>query len=253
MALLETEAIIIIEMPQGDTSKIIRVITRDYGKVSLIAKGARTFKSRFGGALEPLNVVNLVYYYKESRNLQLLSKCDIIQHYESIRSDLQKLAVGLSIAEILINLIMEEEPNEPLFNLVKLSLDSLEGTKKRYEMAYWYFLTRFLHISGFGMNVHNCQKCGKIRELLDIHFSISSGGILCNKCASKESVRRLSRETMQVLRQVLSQKLETLFNIKASQKTVKELTALFDAFYQYHFDGYKTPQALQLLNSVIVR
>ena len=247
MALIETEAVIIWEMPQGDTSKILRVITKDYGKVSLIAKGARSFKNRFGGALELLNIFNIVYYYKESRDLQMLSKCNIIQHYEGIRSDLHKLAIGLSIAEILNELVIEEEPNEELFTLVTTSLDALEYTKKRYEMIYWYFLTQFLKISGFGIDIQCCVRCGKEREVSDVYFSIESGGILCNKCAPAEGVRRLSRETVQVLKYVLSQKIENIGKLKTSQHTYKELNTLLDAFFRYHCEGYKTPQSLQLL------
>ena len=248
MSILETEAVVLSDMPHGETSKIIRVYTKDYGRVSLIAKGSRKLKNRFGGSLDPLNHVTIVYYYKDNRDLHLITQCDIIESYPGVKEDLEKLSIGLSIAEILVTLVLEEESNRTLFGLVVKTLTALETVEKNYDNFYLYFLTRFLQISGFGLHAQRCQNCGTEMNAQSAFFSISRGGLLCKSCSQAESNQtRILAETVQVLKHVLLKEPEQFLNLRISEKSKRELTTIFDNFYRYHFDGYTTPRAIRLL------
>jgi len=67
-----------------DTSKIVSLYTRRFGRVSVVAKGARDRKSRFGAALEPMSHVSAVFYKKERSDLHLLSQCDLLNGFRRI-------------------------------------------------------------------------------------------------------------------------------------------------------------------------
>lgn len=249
MSILETDAVILSDMPQGETSKIIRVFSKDYGRISLIAKGARKLKSRFGGTLDPLNHVHIVYYYKDNRDLHPVTQCDIINSYAAVKSNLEKLTIGLSIAEIIVNLVVEEESNNPLFNLLNRSLDALENAERNFINIYWYFLTRFLQLSGFGLNPAErvCQNCGSEIKKQAAYFSISRGGMLCSSCSQPNVNRRISAESVQVLKQIVNREPEQLVNLHVSHRSIQELNSVFDNYYRYHFDGYVSPQSIKLL------
>ncbi|TFB10109.1 DNA repair protein RecO, partial [Candidatus Marinimicrobia bacterium MT.SAG.4] len=90
MPILKAEGIILRRIKYSETSLIVTLYTKEYGKVSLIAKGARNPKSKFVGSLEPGTYVSVVYYHKENRDLQMLSEVDPMRSNSSIISSIRK-------------------------------------------------------------------------------------------------------------------------------------------------------------------
>ena len=92
MALIKTEAVVLRTRKQGETSKILSLYTKNFGKISVIAKGARSIKSKYLGALETLNYISIIIYRKEQRSLQYLREADIIHSFPDIHAQLGKMA-----------------------------------------------------------------------------------------------------------------------------------------------------------------
>ena len=76
-----TQAIVLNTHQYGDTSLICNLFSEDYGKLSVISKGARTLKNSDRATLQPLNYIELCYYYKSKRNIQFLKEASINNHY----------------------------------------------------------------------------------------------------------------------------------------------------------------------------
>ncbi|MFC1513426.1 DNA repair protein RecO [candidate division KSB1 bacterium] len=248
MSIIKAESIILSDLSQGETSKIIRIYTKEYGKMSLIAKGSRKAKNRFGGSLDPLNHTVVVCYYKENRDLQIMSTCDVLDNFAEMKSDLGKLSYALSIAEILSKLIVEEEQNELMF---KISLDSfryIDSSERNYYNYYIYFLLGFLKLSGFGIDFQNCNKCGKVIDPKNTYLTEFNSRLVCEQCANKNLNDSFVSESLQVLRAINSKEPEKIENLSVSDKARYEILNFLDGYYGYHFDEYKTPQALKLLN-----
>ena len=94
MSLQKSEAIILKTQRLGETSKILTLYSRKFGKMKVVAKGSRGLKSRFFGTLEPLNHIAIVYYFKETRELQLLSQADIIHAFVNLKDNLEKYSLA---------------------------------------------------------------------------------------------------------------------------------------------------------------
>jgi DNA repair protein RecO (recombination protein O) len=248
MSIVETEAVVLSYMPYGETSKIIRVFSKGSGKLSFIAKGSRKLKNRFGGSLDPLNHVNLVYYYKEKRDLHTLTQCDIIDPFVHVKSDFDKLALGLAIAEVISKLVVEEEENVPLFDLVQHSLEWLESANKNYENIYWYFMTRFVRLSGYGFHINDCACCGNKIKNGSAFFSLAEGGVTCSSCTKSGMNKEISPESVHVLKAIFDKTPTTISNLRVSQKSSREINDLIDSYFKFHFDGYSSIQALKLMN-----
>jgi len=247
MALRETEGFLLSALPHGDTSKIVRFFTKDYGKMSLIAKGVKKSKSMAGGALDTLNLLKLVFYHKESRELQLLSKFEIINVYPDIKCDLNKLAIGMAVLETIQNLVVEEESNEELFSLVDTSIGALESTEKNNFNVYWYFLLRFLKISGYEIVLDTCRSCGRQTGNESLLFSYNIGGIICGDCRDVQGAENISNETLQVLRNCQSKEPARLANLQVSDPATYEINNLLKKYFTFHFDGYRSPESLKLI------
>ena len=98
MAILQTEAVVLRGWKLGETSKILALFTRENGPVRVVAKGSRLPKSEFKGCLEPLTHIRIVYYEKRTRDLQLLSKTDLVDPHLHIIGDVKRTALGLASA-----------------------------------------------------------------------------------------------------------------------------------------------------------
>ena len=118
--IVTTEAIVLRRRKQGDTSKILTLYTKAFGKLNVIAKGAREVKSKFGASLETFTHATVVFYRKEHRDLHLLSKAETIESNSQISKSLEKIEQAMAIIELVDN------PRE---------VEAAEATKKRAKAA----------------------------------------------------------------------------------------------------------------------
>ena len=101
MAIIRDQAIIIHSIKHGDSSLIVQVLTRDNGRNSLIAKGARSKRPRFGAALEVMTHSEVIYCHKLTREIHILREAKIINRFLPIRDNLERTALGLAVCELL--------------------------------------------------------------------------------------------------------------------------------------------------------
>jgi DNA repair protein RecO (recombination protein O) len=190
--IVKTEAIVLRSRKFRETSKILTLYTREYGKLSVIAKGARERRAKFGSALDSMNYVVAVIYKKENRDLHLLSQCDLKKSFSRISEDMDRMSAALSIIELVEAVTRAEDESRSLFNMVVQTLEAINNAPKNAMNLLYFFEVRLSEILGFRPNFHQCSRCGShIDEVLvgtresDLH--LSSGGVLCGKC-SREHV-----------------------------------------------------------------
>ena len=97
----ESSGIILKSIPFSESSIISRVFTPDFGKISLIARGAKKSKSGSSAMLEPMNIVEFQMNFNESKDLQVMRDISIQHNLSTIRTNIKKMATGLVIVEIL--------------------------------------------------------------------------------------------------------------------------------------------------------
>ena len=113
MPILKAEGIVLRRIKYSETSLIISVYTKEFGKVCLIAKGARNPKSIFVGSLEPATYLSMIYYHKNNRELQLLSEAGPICGNSSILKSIRKVAVAFAIVNLVDSVVSESESARP--------------------------------------------------------------------------------------------------------------------------------------------
>jgi DNA repair protein RecO (recombination protein O) len=183
-----TEGIILTSMKYGDTSRIVSAYTRDFGKVSLIAKGARGKSSRFGAALEPLAYGQYVFYHKDSRELQLLSQAELLAQFRGMTDDPARCMLGFLAIEYVNRAVHPEDPQRRLFELLLATLRRLDAAAERAENIALRFLLDFCALLGFGISFDACSSCRRpLRERPRrpgiLVFDTLSGGFACADCA----------------------------------------------------------------------
>src|ERR687891_3006543 len=91
MAIVRTEAFVLKAFRYGETSMIYRLLTRDRGVVPVIARGARSPRSRLGAAVNAFRRLDVTYYDKPGREIQTLSQADVVTDHRELASSLEKL------------------------------------------------------------------------------------------------------------------------------------------------------------------
>lgn len=198
---LKTQGIIIYNRPFGEFDRIIEIFSVNMGRVQGIAKGARSFKNRFGGSLEPFNYCRFNLFRKSSRSLYRVESCDIIESFISIRSDLSAILYLSSMIDSLRKLVPYEDPNKSLFHVLYKSIKGLSSGDPPEEVMFYYQI-KLLHMSGVGPVLDRCLKCGGPLQGSKIILSISEGGgvcLLCNK-NSRGKYAVVSGATISIMR-----------------------------------------------------
>ena len=183
MALTRCEAVVVRTYPLGDTSRIAVMYSREFGLVRGVAKGARGPKSRFGAGLEPLSVVDVVLYRKDGRELDLLSKIDVLEDWRA--TDLARVAHAQAVLEFVDKLVHEVEPDPRLYDLVRGALHALAAAPPEGLVAVTLaFQLHACALLGYAIECARCASCG---EPPAGRFAPLKGGAVCARCAEGEA------------------------------------------------------------------
>jgi DNA repair protein RecO (recombination protein O) len=209
MPLVSTPAIVLSTMRYGETSKIVRLATRDHGVQSAIAKGALRPRSRFGAALQLLSGGQAQLLLSERRDLHTLTAFDVVTIPVALTARVPCYATAMMLAELMLRLVPADAHPES-FDLLESALltlqqvpdDAVPGAALR---TVW----RLIASLGFQPSLARCARDG--RELAgegDVAFSIGDGGFLCPGCARGTEVLALPRSAVDTIRLLLQPEAE---------------------------------------------
>ena len=252
MRLRKTRAIVSKTMKMSNSSKLVSLITKKHGLVKVVAKGARRPKSKFGAALEPITLINCLYYYRDTRELQPLSDVELIEPYAKLKSDLKMLCVASSIVEIAQTHTALEDPKAGTFDLVMESLDGLEASNvKNAEKHLWRFVLRLLAAAGYSPSLDKCIICGKKPKGTSVFFSYADGGLICS-CTdqSERSGLLVSPGSLMVMKSLMGGKLEDLPKLKIGAAQNLEIEKIILQFLTYHSGFSRPPKSLAFLRKL---
>lgn len=187
-SIIKTKAFVLNKLDFGDTSKIANFYTEDFGRISGIIKGARSPKSKIGKTIDVLNFVDIVFYKKENRNLQMITQADLISHYPNVKSDLEKLKYSSAIAELLLRLTLEDDPHPRLFSGIERILQRFDEESTEPILLFVMFFKFFLDEIGYGFETEKCSECKKtLTDNVNVFYNFERG-FLCDNCSENSFV-----------------------------------------------------------------
>ncbi|NTV98787.1 MAG: DNA repair protein RecO, partial [Chlorobiaceae bacterium] len=182
--IVKTRAVVLKELKYRDQSKICSIYSRDFGKMSVMAKGARNPKNKLNGLLCAGNVVDVVIYRKSGRELQLVSDANLVSSPMVPVPDMDRFAVLYRIIDLVRITTENDEQNLQLFSLLTATLEKLYGSCTDFQLIYAWFLLRFVSLLGFQPSLRRCVFSGEeILRAIDsgttasLYFVMNPGGI----------------------------------------------------------------------------
>ena len=246
MAILESEAVVLRGWKLGETSKILSLYTRDYGKVKVVAKGGRGPKSKFKGCLESLTHIRAIYYDKKTRDLQLLSKTDLVDPHLHIIGDPGRTSLALAAVELVDRAVVGEDAHPEVFDLLVSVLRTIDVGEGFLEGLFWYFESHFIDQMGYKPTWDACLKCHASLGLEGGYFQPQSGGLLCPRCGVTGGGLIIGGETLEILYWLQLCELMNVGSLNPSDSEKKQIRKMFDLYFKTHIEHMRNLRSLEL-------
>ena len=245
--MLKTEAIVLSEIRYKDTSKILNIYTKKYGRISVMAQGAYKPKSILIASTQSFSRSEMCL--QKNREFYYINQADLIDSYYDIRENMERMFYGYYLLELINKSTPLEEENEKLFLLLEKGLKSLENLNEDYLKFILSYELKFISFLGYRPNMSNCVICSN-DENYNIRFSIVEGGVICNNCFDKdrESIY-LDNEMYKGYNSLLFTPLDKLQDVAISIETVKSLHKIIVDYILYNIDRSEF-KSLDLLHSI---
>jgi DNA repair protein RecO (recombination protein O) len=203
MAAEKTIALVLRVVEWSETSSIVTLFSRDFGKIRGLAKGARRPKGPFESALDLLSTCQVVFLRKTSDALDLLTEAKLQRRFRPRAGELPCLYAGYYVAELLNDLTNDYDPHAELFDAAEQTLLELSGGTLAAPLAVLRFELAALTILGHLPSLDACVECGKpVDRAGRIPFGLLAGGVLCRDCRpGKPQVVSLSPAGLEILAQ----------------------------------------------------
>ena len=177
---LKTEAIVLRSIRYGEADRVVHVYTPQRGRLSVIAKGVRRAKSRFGGRLEPYFRLDLVLYQGRS-DLLTVTSAETLDGHPRLREHAGALDGASRACDAVARLFDDGDPHRGVYHLLANQLALLDAEPARATAGNALaFRLKLLLAAGFAPQLAACASCGEREHLAG--FSGAAGGVVCTAC-----------------------------------------------------------------------
>jgi DNA repair protein RecO (recombination protein O) len=226
----KARAIVLNSRPLGEADRMLRLYTRELGRVDAVVKGVRKTTSKWGGRLEPYNVCDLMLY--QGRTLFTVTQAHLVDVFLRLRDDREALTAAAVVCEAVAGLTPEHEPEERVFALLRNTLKELDnglhGPALEAPLVLGAVL-KLLYEAGYMPVLEHCVGCGGGERALG--FSAARGGLVCEKCL--EDAVPITPAAIAAMREAV---VRPLAELREAEPTVAVAEALRDVhdLYSYH-------------------
>jgi len=223
---IKTRGIVLKTQEYKENDKLLWIFTEEFGKVTVIAKGARKSKNKNFSNTLPFSFGEYVLY--KGRTLYTLNEGRIIDSFQDILNDYDTLIYGSYFNE-LIDIAIEEGESHPIF----IDLDLLARA----------FEVKVLKATGYGISLENCALCGNKINTTD-YISFQFYGGICNQC-EKQYGTKVSAATYNGLKFLSKVELEKVGRLNLDINTKEQIGKILETFISLNYR--KKPNSLSLL------
>ena len=251
----KSNAIVIGGIKYSETSKIIKLFTEDFGKVSLIAKGARRKKSDFRGVVENFNFIEAVFI-PGKKELHTLVECYLFDNFYLLKDNLQRLAVAYKSASLIDETQPIEDPSPEVFELLLQTLRQLNCQRNYFSLAI-AFQFQLLYPSGFLSQFNLCAVCGrplgKTAKAGPVFYHPAESRFVCGRkqCTPHEKLLEISPGSFEIMRTLSRTRIDRAHTLKLSRAQFTEIDSLLKRMFEYTLE--RRPRAVDLLDHVDVK
>lgn len=233
---LETmTGMVLSAMPIGEYDKRVVILTKEAGKISAFARGARRPNSALLAACQPFAFGEFQLY--RGRDSYTASAADISNYFSGLRENLEGAYYGFYFCEFADYLTGENIEGAEILKLLYQSLRALSKGTIDFLLVRYIFELRMIALNGQAPQVFGCACCGE-KEGLE-WFDCKRGGLLCRECIEgMRGKKRASAGLIYTMQFILATPLEKLYTFAVNRQVLEELGELMKEYQEYYI-GHK--------------
>jgi len=241
-----SQAIILNRSDYRESDSLVTCYTRNFGKLSLVARGTKKIKSKLAGHLEPISLTDILII--KGKGFDYVGSALMADAYLGIKDNLNKIYYAGRVVGWFNRLVKEEQVDERLFLLLGRWLEVLDNyptaefTKENGELFFIFFALKLMTELGYKPEMYNCLVCQEKIKPGKNYFNLKNGGIICEKCLEKERQEQeiasnelltISDNCIKLMRFIMDNRLDAAKKLKLDKKVIKELSVLTVNFLNF--------------------
>ena len=227
----KTEAVVLRRSEFGESDYLLTIYTPGYGKLRVIAKGARKPTGRQTGQVELFSRTFLLIH--RGRELNVISQAEVQDHNLALQEDLDRNLYASHFVELLDQFAFEGEENRSAYDLIVEALGWLSETDIDLRLVARYYEYRLLRVMGYAPAVFECVIGAEKLEPEDQFFSPVDGGVVCAAHAAGRDFMRLSLGVFKVLRHFNRSSWLAVRSLTLADKQYTELERILQTYLVY--------------------
>ncbi len=227
MKTLITEGIVLNRINYGEADRILTILTRDSGKLRLMAKGVRRVKSKLAGGIELFSVSELSYI--SGRNdIGTLVSSRLKTYYSHIVEDMDRVQLGYELIKLL-NKTTEDNYEPSYFELLEQTFMALNDLSLDLNLVKTWFKAQLLRDAGHMPNLTADREGNKLKEENNYTFDVEHMGFVANKSGS------YTANHIKLLRLIFSANTPAVLSrVKSVESLLTNLMPLINTMYDDH-------------------
>lgn len=226
MEIKKIEGFVLGSSPYGENSKILNILTPEYGIIGVMSKGCKTPKSKLKIVSENFTYAFFYMYYKEGK-LSTLIGADIINYFPNIKSDIIKMSFLTYTSELTKNVYKHSQERE-IYELFISSILKIENDLNPLCITNILEL-KYLDYLGVSLNLDGCVVCGN-KSIVTL--SSLRGGYVCHNCRTNEKI--LDEKVLKTLRLYYYVDISKISKLEIKNEVINEI----DKFLASYYDNY---------------
>lgn len=230
MEITRVNGIIISEKPYKESSKLLNIITKEYGVIGVIAKGAKGIKSKLRNVSTKMTYAEFQLSYKEGK-LSTLICADIINPLNNIRTNLLRISFASYLLD-LTSQVLKENNNKDIYNILVSALLKIEEGLDESVLTNIVEL-KYLSYLGISPNFDTCAICGSSKI---ITLSTEKGGFICSNHHTNERI--VSNKTLKIIRMLYYSDIDRITKLDVSNIVKEEINDFINEYYDRYTGLY---------------
>lgn len=226
--LYKWEGIVLKSRPYGESNKIVTLMTREAGKVTVVARGAKKPTSRLAGVTQPF--IHGMYVVKKTTGMGTLQQGEHLQSMRHIQTDIMRAAYASYFVEMVDRLIEEGRPEPFAFEVLLQALCAIEDEHDPEAIAL-FVDWKLLPYTGVQPILHQCASCGAVEG--EFAFSFSQGGFLCHRCYHLDPyIIRLTPTQLKLIRMFYTVPIDQISKLELKKGTKQFIKKIVTTIYE---------------------
>lgn len=227
----EVEGIVVSETNYSETSKILNIITKEYGLIGVISKGCRNLKSPLRSVSSRLTYGKFIIYYKKDK-LSILTEVNVINSFKNLKKDITKISYASYLLELSQQVYKQNHSNDVL----KLLIEGLTKIDTGFDPLVIMNIIELKYLEYLGVMpiIDACAICGSKQNIKTL--SSYKGGYICNKCYSNEKI--VSEKTIKLIRMFYYVDISKISKLEISDKAKNEINIFLNDYYDRYTGLY---------------